>query len=121
MIIKEREWISESAQEAILIIGDDNFQCAAFSQPCTVELGDSLAEPLLAMSVKGARKESDARLAISRQGTSFSHDIVAKVTNTERRIVSVGLIIIELDEPLPNDVGPEDVIQFTCGRLDVIA
>jgi hypothetical protein len=122
MIIKRSEWLSESAQEAILFVGDDCFECAAFSHPCNLNTGDSLTEPLLAISVKGVIKEQESvQLAIHRQGESFVHDVVAKVTNPQARIVSVGAIEIELDEPLPSDIGLEDVIQFTCGRLDVIA
>jgi hypothetical protein len=122
MMIKRREWLSECAQEAILFIGNDRFECAAFSQPCNLTAGDSLTEPLLAMSVKGVIKQPESvELAIRRQGESFAHDVVARVTNPQARIVSVGSIEIELDEPLPGDISLEDVIQFSCRRLDVIA
>lgn len=122
MIVKRREDLSVSAQEAILFVGDDCFECAAFSQPCNLNAGDSLKEPLLAISVRGVIKNiMPVQLAIHRQGETFVHDVVAKVKNLQARRVSVGAIEIELDELLPGDVGIEDVIQFTCGRLDVIA
>src|SRR5690606_11599296 len=106
MIIKRREWLSGSAQEAILFVGDDWFECAAFSQPCKLNVGDSLKEPLLAISVRGVIKvQESVQLAIHRQGQSFAHDVVAKATNPQARIVSVGPIEIELDDPLPGDIG----------------
>lgn len=121
MIIKKREWLSESAQEAILYVGDDCFECAAFSQPCNLNAGDSLVEPLLAISIRGVVKAQEyVQLAIHRQGESFVHNIVAMVTNPKARIVAVGPIEIELDGPLPGDISLEDVIQFSCGRLDAI-
>lgn len=122
MIIKRLEWLSESAQEAVLFVGDTLFECAAFAHPCSLNAGDILTEPLLAISVKGVIKEQEPiQLAIHRQGESFAHDVVAKVISSQDRIVSVGSIEIELDEPLPGDIALEDVIRFTCGRLDVIA
>jgi hypothetical protein len=122
MMIKRREWLSESGQEAILSIGNDCFECAAFSQPCNFNTGERLTAPLLAMSAKGVIKEpASIQLAIQRQGESFVHYVVARVTNPQAQIVSVGPIDIEFDEPLPKDISLDDVIQFTCGRLDVIA
>lgn len=122
MIIKRSEWLSDTAEEAILYIGDNYFECAAFSYPCNLNIGDSLTEPLQAISVRGVVKMlSSVQLSIHRQGKSFVHDVVAKVINPQAGIVAVGSIEIELDEPLPRDIGLEDVIQFTCGRLDVIA
>ena len=74
------------------------------------------------MNVKGVIKEdNDSQINISRQGESFAHDVVAKVIDSKTRIVSVGPITIELDDQLPGDIDAGDVIQFSCGRLDVIA
>lgn len=120
MIIKRREWISEGSQEAILFIGDDCFECAAFSQPCNLTAGDRLTEPLLALSVKGVIKEWGAVQISCRQEEGFAHEVVARVINAQARIVSVGPIEIELDVQLPGDIRLGDIIQFSCGRLDVI-
>ncbi len=122
MIIKRCEWLSKSAQEAVLFVGNENYECAVFLQPCSAKVDDSLVEPLLAINVKGIAKiDGNFQVAIDRQGASFAHDVVAEVIDSKARLVSVDSIIIELDDPLPGDINSGDVIQFSCGRLDVIA
>ncbi len=122
MIIKRCEWLSKSAQEAVLFVGNENYECAAFSQPCSAKVDDSLVEPLLAINVKGIAKiDGNFQVAIDRQGASLAHDVIAEVIDSKARLVSVDSIIIELDDPLPGDINSGDVIQFSCGRLDVIA
>lgn len=122
MKVKRCEWLSRNAEEALLYIGDDEYECVAFSHPCKLDTGDCLAEPLLAISIEGVGKQiKPIKLAITRQGDSLSHEIVGVVTSLALRTVSVGSIVIELDDPLPGDIEEMDVIQFTCGRLDAMA
>lgn len=121
MIVKRREWLSEVAKEAILIVGDSGFECASFSHPCEIEVGATIDDPLFAINIKSLFLEpSDASLQISRVGDSLEHKVVARVVDVESSTVSVGSLIIELDEALPGDVSANDIVSFSCGRLDVI-
>jgi hypothetical protein len=122
MIVKRCEWISKGAQEAILTIGDDDLECVAFSHPCNIQVGDHLREPLLAISIRGVTKEQlKAQLVMRRLGNSFAHEILAEVVDLKKRLVAVGPIVIEMDDVLPGDISVGDLIQFSCGRLDVIS
>lgn len=119
MKVKKIEWISRDAKEAIVFIGDHEFECAAFCQPCECSAGDEFTEPLIAYGVQGIhRKEQLDSLLISRQGREFGHDIVATVVAPKDRMVTVGSILIELDIPLPADIVANDVVEFSCSRLD---
>jgi len=121
MIITKREWLSESAQEAILYIGKESTACAAFSHPCTFDEGESLSEPLLAISVEGVVRVDEKHVSkIKRQGDTFAHTIIAKVIDKGKALVSSGSVIIELEEGLPGDINNGDIVEFSCGRLDVI-
>ncbi|QLG92880.1 hypothetical protein HZF02_13270 [Pseudomonas yamanorum] len=122
MIVKRCEWISTDAQEAELTIGDDDVECMAFSHPCYMRVGDCLREPLFAISIRDVtRAELSSQLFIRRQNNGFVHEIMAEVVDIKRRLVVVDPISIELDDVLPGDIRVGDVIQFSCGRLDVIS
>lgn len=122
MIVKRCEWISRDAQEAMLTIGDENFECIAFSHPCSMQVGRRLREPLLAISIRGVTKEAlNTQPVMQRLGESFAHEFVAEVVNLKERLVLVGSVVIELDDVLPGDISVGDFIRFSCGRLDVIS
>lgn len=121
MIVKWCEWISKDAQEALLTISGDNVECVAFSHPCNIQVGDSLHEPLLAISIKGVVKEYSGAQFMRRLDDGFSHEILAKVVDLKQRLVVAGSIAIELDDVLSKDIDVGDCIRFFCGRLDVIS
>lgn len=122
MIVKRCEWISKDAQEAMLTIGDENFECVAFSHPCSIQVGDRLREPLLAISIRGVTKaELNARPVMQRLGGSFAHEFLAEVIDLKERLVVVGSVVVELDDVLPGEISVGDLIRFSCGRLDVIS
>lgn len=122
MIVKRREWISKDAQEAMLVIGDESFECVAFSHPCSMQVGDHLNEPLLAISIRRVIKEKlNTQPMMQRLGESFAHEILAEVVDVKSRLVVVGSVVVELDGVLPGDIGVGDFIRFSCGRLDVIS
>ncbi|QJI32247.1 hypothetical protein HKK55_27310 [Pseudomonas sp. ADAK18] len=122
MIVKRCEWISKDAQEAMLTIGDENFECVAFSHPCSMQVGDRLREPLLAISIRGATKaELNAQPVMQRLGESFAHEFLAEVIDLKERLVVVGSVVVELDDVLPGEISVGDLIRFSCGRLDVIS
>ena len=117
MIIEKCEWLSESACEAILYMGD----CAIFSHPCTLSEGSHYTGTLLALSVEGVTKtDSASPEAIIRLGATLRHTISAKIVNKANNIVSANSLIIELDKELPADLIAGDMIQFTCDRLDLM-
>ncbi|MEH0874973.1 hypothetical protein QM999_09740 [Pectobacterium cacticida] len=121
MIVLERKWISESAEEAILIIRDGDQECAAFSHPCKLSVGGLIIRPLLAINIKNfIRVDNQTKLEILKQSDGFSHVITALVEDCDRNIVSVGGIKIEVDDYIPKDISPGDKVNFYCSRLDVL-
>jgi len=122
MFVRQCEWIAKDALEAMLVIGDPEIQCVAFSHPCYMNVGDTLLEPLLAISIKSiARMQSTAQPYIRRLKNGFAHEILAEVTGLEKSLVIAGSITIELDDVLPGDTKIGDMISFYCERLDVIS
>ena len=104
-----------------MIIGDNDFECASFSHPCEIEVGTTVDDPLFAINIKNLFLEPmNAKVHVSRVGDSLEHNIVGQVVDVASPIVSVGSLMIELDETLPGDVSENDKVSFSCGRLDVI-
>ncbi|PBP35505.1 hypothetical protein [Pseudomonas syringae] len=122
MFVKQCEWISKDALEAMLTIGDAETQCVAFCHPCHMNVGDMLLEPVLAISIKNvAKMESGSQPYVLRIDDGLVHEILAEVVSVEKSLVVAGEITIELDDVLPGDINVGDMISFSCGRLDVIS
>jgi len=120
MIIKNIEWICKNAMEAVVYIGVEHFRCAAFSQPCNLSIGSKLIEPLYAVDTIGLMI-SNKELFVTKHQNSFSHTIFCKVYNVEKNEVIIDCILIELDCSLPLGVHVDDVVEFSCSRLDVMS
>jgi len=122
MKITKVTWISKSAQEAELIVSDGTYECLAFSQPFNMQLNENLMEPLHAMDVDNLMKviNQGERESIERVSESyFSHHCVAKILSREQSLVSVGEIIIQLENLIPGWAKEGDLVEFNCSRLDI--
>ncbi|HDN26450.1 MAG TPA: hypothetical protein ENG03_05035 [Thioploca sp.] len=121
MKVFQIEWISKDSEEALVFIGDDEYECTAFCHPCCLQVGNHLKNPLLAYDTKMIVQETDKRLSIKRQSNSLAHELIAKVTDVNSSLIKIGSIFIELDIPLPSDIRENEIVSLTCSRLDVIA
>ncbi|MBD2301376.1 hypothetical protein H6G80_19680 [Nostoc sp. FACHB-87] len=119
MLIKNIEILSEDAEEALLHITDGVYECAAFCQPCNKCIGYFIEEPLLSFNSQYPVLETINKTPyISRKKSGFAHEILGQVISVEENLVRVGNIIIELDVNLPGDININDLVKFTCARLD---
>jgi len=120
MIVNQIEWVSKEAQEALLFVGDGEYECVAFSHPCHFDKGYALIEPVLAFSAQGIMLSQETKVSITRKGEFFAHEVVGILSGFNPTIISVGNIRIELEDALPGGIKQNDIVQFYCGRLDVI-
>lgn len=111
-------WISEDAEEALLTIRDNSYSCEAFCQPCTYKTGDIIRNPLLSFA-EGEVIKVDHPLLLKKT-SFFGHEIVANVQNINKKLVTVGNIIIELSLPLPRDIKNGEKVLFYTTRLDAL-
>jgi hypothetical protein len=49
----------------------------------------------------------------------FAHYCVARVKDMENSIVSIGGLLIKIDEGIPRWANEGDLIEFTCHRFDL--
>ncbi len=118
--IKEIEYLSNDAKEALVTITDGNYKCVAFCQPCNKTIADLVKQPLLAFETKGIEKIASSSLNFNRINSTLKYEICGQVMDFEKGIVSVGLILLELSAPLPGDINVGDTIRFICERIDLL-
>jgi len=120
MRIEHITWLSQDAEEALLMIRDNSYSCEVFCQPCTYQTGDTIKNPLISFEEGNVVRVFDAAISIRKNGENFSHEVVAKVIDFDKRLVAVGDIMIELSLPLPKDIKNGEKVLFYPDRLDAM-
>ena len=120
MLVRNIQWISKGADEAEVEITDGSFVCFAFSQPCTVKIGDKIAEPLHVFDVKDAMISNQTELGIWKTTENgLGCNVIAKVVDIRAQLLSVGGIQLLVDDYLPGGLEPGNIIEFECARIDL--
>ena len=121
MKVKEINWIDKNGEEASVIISDGIFECAAFSHPCHLKVGDTIFNPLQFLDEAKAFRVENRNVSITRQlrNNFWSHEIVALVTTKDENLVQIGQLKIRLNS-LPGDVINGDFIVCYPSRIDII-
>jgi hypothetical protein len=118
--VQKIELLSKDAEEALVHITDEIYECAAFCQPCNKSLGDVIEEPLYAFNSEGLVLDTiQENLYIKSSNNNLGYEICAKVLNVENNLLQVGAILIEPDTCLPGGLKVGDYLKLTCGRLDL--
>ena len=112
------EWLSKSAEEALLCITDGIHECLVYEQPSyNIDVGTLVYTPLLAMNVLGVVVENTSNVGFSKMSGYFDYEIIAEVVDTANEIVKVGEIFIDIKPSLPGDIESGNIVSFTCTRL----
>ena len=119
MEIRNINWISKEAEEAILTLCDEGVEITCFCHPYKGSLDLTSAvyvDTLNANGISEANERGFYTERLSREAIP-RHLIVGKVL-TEDVIQLAGFHIV-LDAPLPGDIGVGKYIQFFCDRLSL--
>ncbi|MEM9538385.1 MAG: hypothetical protein AAGA60_02615 [Cyanobacteria bacterium P01_E01_bin.42] len=115
--VKSIEWLSKDAEEALLCITDGVYECLVYDQPCDLNVGSLVYEPLETLDACGAVRVNESKIGFSKMRGYFDYDITAEVVDTNAEIVKVGNILIDIQYSLPGDIHQGDIVNFTCNRL----
>ncbi|RWD29386.1 MAG: hypothetical protein EOS34_28080 [Mesorhizobium sp.] len=120
MIVEEINWLSIAAKEAEIVISDGEFRCSAYSQPCCLNVGDQLTEPLHIFGLKAASLANFDVMGAWKIGGSgtLAQRIHAKVQSIKDRSLLVGNIQLVTDDPLPGGIVDGDMVALECARID---
>ena len=118
MKIKSINWLSESAQEAEVIVTDGTHFLTAFCHPCEFSEGDELNEPLNIFDAKHIMRTNERKCIIEQINNQLDAFIIAKLTDPQRGICTIGNMKMMITDYIPTDIKAGELIQFGCGRID---
>ncbi|MFY7759882.1 hypothetical protein [Aquidulcibacter sp.] len=120
MKIEGVHWLSQSAEEAEVIVTDGVFHCMAYSQPCSASAGDDVLEPLYVFGIRKAILIEGREVGSRRiQGPGFAQNLVVKVMSCRLGLLSIGGIELVAGDPLPGGLEDGDIIEIDCARVDL--
>lgn len=119
MFIKRIDSFDEDSGEAYLIVSDGTYDVMCY---CSLFQNKSQIIPEIkqieTFFCDGIMRAYDENFLIAKKKDYFSYHLQGKVLDVDKRIVSVGNIIINLDMPLPKDIKNNEFIEFDVLRLD---
>ena len=120
MKVEDIRWLSQSAEEAEVIVTDGLFFCVAYSQPCTASIGDDVSQPLYIFGMRKAvliegRDVGSRKL----EGLGFAQNLIVTVVNLREGLLSIGGIELVAGDQLPGGIQDGDIIEIECARVDL--
>lgn len=114
--INKIKWLSQNAKEAEVYLSDGKYNLLCFSHPF-----DQNSNNLLLIHTLNATDicKTDENVSIIKTDSSFGYSLVGEAIDVLKRQVKIGEFIIELDNPLPNDIKEGNYISFNCERIDI--
>ncbi|NMH87389.1 hypothetical protein [Flavivirga algicola] len=105
------KWLSKEAGEAEVYLSDGYFNLMCFCHPFNQAIGDSVPQPLYTLNVKDIFILDDEEIfSVTKEEDSFDYKLTGQVINKDENQIKIGEFILELDNPLPNDVQVRDFI-----------
>ena len=120
MKIEDIRWLSKEADEAEVLVSDGSYRCEAYSQPCTVKVGDSLDDRLHLFGIRNAVLTETSELGIHKlDSAGLAQRVVARASDAQQGYLTVGDIQFAADIPLPGGIREGDIITLECARIDL--
>ena len=102
-----------------VIVSDNHFECIALYDLPKLQEGNILDSPLIPLSVNNIQI-SDEKVGFYKLNAYYSYIIVGILHIKENNIVSVGDILININNfYVPNDINDGQKIEFQVDRLDI--
>lgn len=119
MFIKSIYSFDEDSGEVDLIVSDGSYDVICF---CSIFQNELQIMPKIkeieTFMCDGIMRINDENYLIDKKIDYYSYHLQGKVLDVDKRIVSVGNIILKLDKPIPKDIKNYEFIEFDVLRLD---
>ncbi|MBC1364867.1 hypothetical protein HB797_11555 [Listeria welshimeri] len=120
IIIKKIKWIDKEAQEAEVLLSDNNYCILCFSCPCTLSENSIFEDIIYGFNVENIFKLSQEEYAVEKDDKSYSHKLKGKFVDDRNSILQIGEFIIDLsDGEIPKDTIAGDFIEVSVSRIDI--
>lgn len=114
MKIKNIKFLSEEAQEVVVILSDGNFSLTCFSQP----FSGKITFPLQLFWAKNLIISENKNFSCEKIG-NYEYFINACIVDFSEKIVKLWEFLLQLDEEIFKDVKNGDFVSFSCERIDI--
>lgn len=119
MRICAEEWVSETADEAIVAVKDGNIEIFVYCHPYDYAVGDEVEMELHPVDVRAIRQTDENGAVISRHHDGLGYDLKVVVHDIDDGLAKLGEVVLVFDEPLPGDIRNGDRVEFSCSRIDL--
>lgn len=120
MFLKEIKEFDKHSGEADVVVSDGQYEVICYCHPFeNNKIGSKITEinTLFAYEIMRIK---DKRFYIQKIDDYYSYYFYGKVVNANRALISIGGIIIRLDNDLSKDIKEGEFIEFKVKRLDCI-
>lgn len=117
-IVVTVEWLDTDAKEAVVTVSDGKHSLRCFAHPFHGARGAAVACPLATLGAEHVTRVTGRSENVRPVGTAFRCEVAGVVAATSPPTVKVGDLLVELDVPLPGDVGIGDTVEFVAARID---
>lgn len=117
MKILDINWMDDEQKEGILTLSTGTQEFQVYCYPCKFTKGDVITLPLQSLDDQNLVRVNEHQYSIEPIGNTFENQIIARVEDSKKGIVSVGQIKIELGVNLPGDISEGETVLFTSMRL----
>lgn len=119
MYIKEIKDYDIDALEADIIVTDGQYEIMCYAQPFGNKEKKSFK--LFAFDCSDVMRAIENKYMINKDVESYyGYSLQGKLFDMEKRLVSIGKIIIELEDIIPKDIKQNEFIEFKVLRIDLI-
>ena len=120
MYIKELLNYDEEAHEADIVISDGQFDLLCYAHPFISGEYKELKAPLSAFMSENIMRTSENEYRIERlQDNYYAHRFHGKIIDLQKRLVTIGNIVIKLENTIPKDINEGEFIEFSAMRIDL--
>ncbi len=120
MIIKEIIEYDEAAQEADILVTDGQHEILCYAHPfINQDINKFMLEAFMTENVIKVEDKKDVSINKIDKGY-YAYKICGRIIDIDKRLVSIGNIVIKIEDIIPKDIINNDFIEFSVLRVDFV-
>lgn len=119
MRIVDIERVSETSEDAVVVVSDGSHRVFAFSHLNPNILGTAPDADLHIFDATSITVEETCEPKITRRGCGLGHEICGRIEDRNNGIVCVDGLRFMIEDDLPADAKDGDCIRVICDRVDL--
>ena len=118
VFIKNIQHYDKFSGEADIIVSDGKFDLLCYYFPTKKNFLGTKVERISSLFAKNIMRVTDKECFTQKSKDHFAYHLCGEVIDTDKPLIRIGKMIIELDYPLPKDIEKGEYVEFEVERLD---